>query len=46
MFTQMRSILGIAKTIDILEHVESLPENEQPMAQNAIEKIEREAMES
>ncbi|KAF2156084.1 HAD-like protein [Myriangium duriaei CBS 260.36] len=44
MFVQMREALGIPKSVDILEHVQSLPENEQPAAHEKIEAIERKAM--
>lgn len=44
MFVQMRNILGIDKSVDILEHIESLPLDQQGVAEEAIRAIEREAM--
>ncbi|KAG4027920.1 hypothetical protein MFRU_026g01010 [Monilinia fructicola] len=44
MFGQMRNALGIDKTIDILEHIYSLPSSEQEAAHEKIRAIEREAM--
>jgi len=45
MFGEMRTVLGITKTIDILDHVYSLPVNgPQEEAMESIRKIEREAM--
>ncbi|KAI9172397.1 hydrolase [Paramyrothecium foliicola] len=44
MFGQMRAALGIPKTVDILHHIESLPPDQQPAAQESIRAIEREAM--
>ncbi|KAI0812124.1 HAD-like protein [Xylaria sp. FL0064] len=47
MFTQMRSVLGIPKTTDILTHIASLPTRaSQEQAMDAIRTIEREAMAS
>ncbi|KAI0393293.1 HAD-like protein [Xylariaceae sp. FL0594] len=47
MFTQMRSILGIPKSVDILTHISSLPSvSEQEAAMKSIRAIEREAMSS
>ncbi|KAH8178974.1 haloacid dehalogenase-like hydrolase domain-containing protein [Sarocladium implicatum] len=46
MFGQMREALGITKSVDILEHVESLPQDEQSTALSAIRNIESEAMKS
>ncbi len=40
----MREALGITKAVDILDHVHSLPDEEQQKAQKALEDIEREAM--
>lgn len=42
----MRSVLGISKATDILEHVESLPADKQVPALEAIRAIERKAMAS
>ncbi|KAI0536962.1 HAD-like protein [Xylaria digitata] len=47
MFAQMRAVLGIPKSIDILTHISSLPTiPEQEEAMEAIRAIEREAMAS
>ncbi|KAI1437782.1 haloacid dehalogenase-like hydrolase [Xylaria sp. CBS 124048] len=47
MFAEMRSVLGISKTTDILTHISSLPTAaEQATAMAAIRAIERKAMES
>lgn len=46
MFGQMRDALGITKSVDILEHIEALPADEQSRALDAIRSIEREAMKS
>ncbi|KAI0434452.1 HAD-like protein [Xylaria sp. FL1042] len=47
MFKQMRSVLGIPKTTDILTHISSLPTRaSQEEAMDAIRAIEREAMAS
>lgn len=46
MFGQMREAIGIDKSVDILEHIESLSEDEQTKAHNAIRAIESKAMES
>lgn len=44
MFHDMRTVLGITKATDILEHVESLPPAQQATALEAIRAIERKAM--
>lgn len=44
MFAEMRAALGITKAQDILDHIYSLPESEQPSAQEKIRDIERRAM--
>ena len=44
MFARMRGALGIDKSVDILEHIESLPLDQQPVAEEAIRAVEREAM--
>ncbi|KAI2470921.1 HAD-like protein [Annulohypoxylon bovei var. microspora] len=45
MFTQMRSVLGIPKSIDILEHIYSLPSpTQQESAMESIRAIERQSM--
>lgn len=44
MFHDMRTALGITKSTDILEHVESLPPAQQATALEAIRAIERKAM--
>ncbi|KAF4981413.1 hypothetical protein FZEAL_2761 [Fusarium zealandicum] len=46
MFGEMRSVLGIPKTIDILEHIDTLPKDKQTSALESIRAIERNAMES
>ncbi|KAF7563068.1 hypothetical protein G7046_g1094 [Stylonectria norvegica] len=46
MFKQMRDALGIEKPVDILDHIYSLPEEQQKTANEAIRAIERAAMES
>lgn len=46
MFGQMRDALGITKSVDILEHIEALPPQEQSKALTAIRNIESEAMKS
>lgn len=46
MFHDMRSALGISKSIDILEHVESLAPAQQVSALEAIRTIEQKAMTS
>ncbi|KAJ8059677.1 hypothetical protein OCU04_011325 [Sclerotinia nivalis] len=43
-FGQMRNALGIDKTIDILDHIYSLPVSDQEAAHEKIRTIEREAM--
>ncbi|KAF2221894.1 HAD-like domain-containing protein [Elsinoe ampelina] len=45
MFGEMRSALGIPKSVDILDHIHGLPDSEQPAAHEKIEAIERQAME-
>lgn len=44
MFGQMRSSLGIDKSVDILDYVHSLPEKEQEEAQQKLRAIETKAM--
>lgn len=44
MFGKMREALGITKSVDILDHIRSLPINEQLIANQAIENVERTAM--
>jgi phosphoglycolate phosphatase-like HAD superfamily hydrolase len=44
MFAEMREVLGIPKSVDILEHVNSLPKDEQEPAMDKIKTIERRAM--
>ncbi|KAF1989809.1 putative HAD superfamily hydrolase [Aulographum hederae CBS 113979] len=44
MFGEMRAALGIEKPTDILDHIYSLPPNEQEKAQEDIRAIERRAM--
>ncbi|RBQ75796.1 hypothetical protein FVER53590_02617 [Fusarium verticillioides] len=44
MFKEMRDVLGITKTTDILEHIDTLPKSEQGTALESIRNIEREAM--
>ncbi|KAI0152910.1 HAD-like protein [Xylariaceae sp. FL1272] len=46
MFTEMRSVLGIPKTTDILTHISSLPPSSQGAAMDKIKAIERTAMAS
>ncbi|KAK7427120.1 hypothetical protein QQZ08_006389 [Neonectria magnoliae] len=46
MFAEMRAALGISKPTDILEHIDTLPDHEQPTAIESIRAIEREAMKS
>ncbi|KAF1919188.1 HAD-like domain-containing protein [Ampelomyces quisqualis] len=46
MFAEMRDALGIGKPTDILDHIYSLPENEQEEAHEKIRNIERTAMKS
>ncbi|KAF4467313.1 HAD superfamily hydrolase [Fusarium albosuccineum] len=46
MFREMRQVLGISKTIDILEHIDTLPDDQQGTALESIRAIEREAMKS
>ncbi|PNS20347.1 hypothetical protein CAC42_5797 [Sphaceloma murrayae] len=45
MFGDMRSALGITKSVDILDHINGLPESDQAEAHEKIEAIERQAME-
>lgn len=44
MFGEMREALGITKSIDILDHIYSLPQFEQPAAHAKIQAVERRAM--
>ncbi|WZH43492.1 HAD-like domain-containing protein [Fusarium acuminatum] len=44
MFKEMKDALGISKTTDILEHVDTLPKKEQSEALEKIRNIERKAM--
>lgn len=44
MFAKMRAALGIAKTIDILDHVYTLAPDLQAAAMESIRNVEREAM--
>lgn len=44
MFAQMRAVLGIAKTVDILEHIYTLATDKQPSAMESIREVERDAM--
>ncbi|EHK96163.1 putative uncharacterized hydrolase [Glarea lozoyensis 74030] len=44
MFTEMRSVLNIPKSTDILDHIHSLPEPAQSTAQQSIRDIESKAM--
>ncbi|KAI1270604.1 HAD-like protein [Xylariaceae sp. FL1019] len=46
MFTEMRSVLGIPKTTDILAHISSLPPSSRVAAMDKIKAIERTAMSS
>ncbi|KAL7909751.1 HAD-like domain-containing protein [Trichoderma velutinum] len=46
MFREMRSVLGIPQSVDILEHIDKLPPHQQPPAHEAIRAIERKAMAS
>ncbi|KAJ4021967.1 hypothetical protein NW752_000832 [Fusarium irregulare] len=46
MFKEMRDVLGINKTTDILEHIDTLPKSEQTGALESIRNIERQAMET
>ncbi|PNY25093.1 putative hydrolase [Tolypocladium capitatum] len=46
MFGEMRAALGIPSSIDILQHIESLPPSQQPAAVESIRAIERRVMES
>ena len=46
MFGEMQAVLGIPKSIDILQHIESLPPAQQPAAIESIRVIERRAMAS
>ncbi|KAH7148816.1 HAD-like domain-containing protein [Dactylonectria macrodidyma] len=45
MFGEMRAVLGITKAVDILEHIDSLPDQQKPAAIESIRAIERRAME-
>ncbi|PWW76417.1 HAD-like protein [Tuber magnatum] len=44
MFARMRAALGIAKSVDILDHVYSLEIEKQPAAMESIRMVEKEAM--
>ena len=44
MFGEMRAALGISKSTDILEHITSLPDEDQEAAMDKIKAIERNAM--
>ncbi|KAI9758914.1 MAG: 37S ribosomal protein S24, mitochondrial [Chaenotheca gracillima] len=44
MFGQMRTVLNIDKSVDILDHLHSLPEDKQADAMEAIRAIEHDAM--
>jgi len=44
MFAQMRAALGIAKGVDILDHVYSLAIEKQSAAMESIRNVEKEAM--
>ena len=44
MFVEMRSALGISKSVDILAHIESLPLADQDQAMQKIRAIEQAAM--
>ena len=44
MFGEMRDALGITKSVDILDHIYSLPKDEQPAAHEKIQAVERRAM--
>ena len=44
MFREMREALGIAKPVDILDHIRSLPPTEQDQGRAKIQEIERRAM--
>ncbi|KAJ6785244.1 hypothetical protein PWT90_07211 [Aphanocladium album] len=44
MFGEMRAALGITKAIDIIDHMNSLPVEEQAAAHAAVQQIERAAM--
>lgn len=46
MFGEMRAALGITKAVDILEHIDALPDHQKPAAIESIRSIERKAMES
>ena len=46
MFTEMREALSIPKSIDILDHIRSLPTAQKPTAVASIQAIERRAMTS
>lgn len=45
MFGEMRSAVGIPKSVDILDHIHSLSEPEQSEAFAKVQAIERQAME-
>ncbi|KAF2686054.1 HAD-like protein [Lentithecium fluviatile CBS 122367] len=44
MFAEMRSTLNIPKSVDILDHIYSLPDGEQEIAHEKVRAIERRAM--
>lgn len=44
MFKEMRDALGIDKSVDILDHVHSLPPHEEQVAQEKLQEIEKRAM--
>ncbi|KAI0473225.1 haloacid dehalogenase-like hydrolase [Xylariaceae sp. FL0804] len=44
MFADMRRVLGIPKSVDILEHIYALPDSEQEPAMESIRAIERKSM--
>ncbi|KAF8308976.1 hypothetical protein DL93DRAFT_1807374 [Clavulina sp. PMI_390] len=44
MFKQMRNVLGIDNSVNILRHVETLPPDHQAAAEECVRNVEREAM--
>lgn len=44
MFGEMRAALGITKAVDIIDHMNALPADQQPAAHAAVQAIERAAM--
>jgi hypothetical protein len=44
MFARMRAALGIAKSVDILDHIYSLAIEKQSAAMESVREVEREAM--